>query len=92
MNCKHTARAFCFRRHGFTLMESLVTYFGTSPGDLSSTYNWCSRFSGRHNGIGNIVFSDAHVGAFKYGYVVGFVAGKITELKRPDINRESDGQ
>ena len=71
---------------------SETPYFGTAPGDLGSTCNWCNLFSGRHNGIGDIVFSDAHVGAFKYDYVVGLVAGKITDPKRPDINWEFDGQ
>jgi len=71
---------------------SETPYYGSSPADLSSTYNWCNRFSGRHNAIGDIVFGDAHVGAFKYGYVVGLVAGKITDPKRPDINWEFDGQ
>jgi hypothetical protein len=28
---------------------SETPYYGTSPDDLSSTYNWCNRFSGRHN-------------------------------------------
>jgi len=71
---------------------SETPYYGTSPADLSSTFNWCNRSSGRHSGIGNIVFGDAHAGAFKYGYVVGLAAGKITDPKRPDINWEFDGQ
>lgn len=71
---------------------SETPYYGSSPGDLSSTYNWCNRFSGRHSSMGNIVFCDAHVGAFKYGYVVGLAGGKITDPKRPDINWEFDGQ
>jgi prepilin-type processing-associated H-X9-DG protein len=71
---------------------SETPYYGTSPTDLSSTYNWCNRFSGRHGGTGNIVFSDAHVAIFQYGYVVGLVGGKITDPKAPDINWEFDGQ
>jgi prepilin-type N-terminal cleavage/methylation domain-containing protein/prepilin-type processing-associated H-X9-DG protein len=67
-------------------------YYGTSPTDLSSTYNWCNRFSGRHNGGGNIVFSDAHAAWFRYGHVVAQVAGKIADPKDPDINWEFDGQ
>ena len=67
-------------------------YYGTSPTDLSSTYNWCNRFSGRHSGGGNIVFSDAHVAGFKYSYVVAQVSGKIADPKDPDINWEFDGQ
>jgi prepilin-type N-terminal cleavage/methylation domain-containing protein len=71
---------------------SETPYYGTSPDDLSSTYNWCNRFSGRHNAGGNIVFSDAHVNYFKYSYVVAAAAGKIIDPKRADINWEFDGQ
>ncbi len=71
---------------------SETPYYGTSPADLSSTYNWCNRFSGRHNSGGNIVFSDAHAAYFKYSSVVGQVGGKITDPKNPDINWEFDGQ
>ena len=67
-------------------------YYGTSPTDLSSTYNWCNRFSGRHSAGGNIVFSDSHVAWFKYSYVVSAVNGKITDPKDPDINWEFDGK
>jgi len=70
---------------------SETPYYGSNPTDLSSTYNWCNRFSGRHNAGGNIVFSDAHVNYFKYSYVVGVSAGKIVDPKRPDINWEFDG-
>jgi prepilin-type N-terminal cleavage/methylation domain-containing protein len=70
---------------------SETPYYGTSPADLSSTYNWCNRFSGRHNAGGNIVFSDAHAAWFKYNYVVAQVSGKITDPKDPDINWEFDG-
>ncbi|HEX3799096.1 MAG TPA: prepilin-type N-terminal cleavage/methylation domain-containing protein [Verrucomicrobiae bacterium] len=71
---------------------SETPYYGTSPADLSSTYNWCNRFSGRHSGTGNIVFGDAHVANFKYGYVVGLAAGKVIDPKDSDINWEFDGQ
>ena len=71
---------------------SETPYYGSNPADLSSTFNWCNRFSGRHNGTGNIVFGDAHVANFKYGYVVGLAGGKITDPKRPEINWEFDGQ
>ncbi len=67
-------------------------YYGTSPTDLSSTYNWCNRFSGRHDAGGNIVFSDGHARYFKYNYVVALVNGKITDPKDSDINWEFDGQ
>jgi prepilin-type N-terminal cleavage/methylation domain-containing protein len=70
---------------------SETPYYGTSPTDLSSTYNWCNRFSGRHTAGGNIVFSDAHTAYFKYSYVVGQANGKIVDPKDPDINWEFDG-
>ena len=70
---------------------SETPYYGTNPTDLSSTYNWCNRFSGRHNAGGNIVFSDAHAAYFKYSYVVARVSGKIADPKDPDINWEFDG-
>jgi prepilin-type N-terminal cleavage/methylation domain-containing protein len=66
-------------------------YYGTSPTDLSSTYNWCNRFSGRHSAGGNIVFSDTHAAYYKYSYVVGVSGGKIIDPKRSDINWEFDG-
>ena len=71
---------------------SETPYYGTSPADLSSTYNWCNRFSGRHSAGGNIVFSDAHAAYFRYSYVVAQVNGKIADPKDPDINWEFDGR
>jgi len=72
---------------------SETPYYGNSPTDLSSSYNWCNRFSGRHGaGTGNIVFGDAHVASFKYSHVVAVSANKIVDPKVPDINWEFDGQ
>jgi prepilin-type N-terminal cleavage/methylation domain-containing protein/prepilin-type processing-associated H-X9-DG protein len=71
--------------------QSELPYYGTTPQDLSSTYTWCNRFSGRHSLGGNIVFSDGHAAYFKYSYVVGQSAGKIVDPKDPDINWEFDG-
>lgn len=71
---------------------SETSYYGTSPTDLSSTYNWCNRFSGRHSVGGNIVFSDSHAAWFKYSYVVAQVGGKIADPKNSDINWEFDGK
>jgi prepilin-type N-terminal cleavage/methylation domain-containing protein/prepilin-type processing-associated H-X9-DG protein len=72
--------------------QSETPYYGTTPQDLSSTYTWCNRFSGRHNLGGNIVFGDGHAARFKYNYVVGQSGGKIVDPKVPDINWEFDGQ
>lgn len=71
---------------------SETPYYGTSPTDLSSTYNWCNRFSGRHSTGGNIVFGDGHVSWLKYNHVVGLANGKIADPKVLDINWEFDGQ
>ena len=68
-----------------------LPYYGTTPNDLSSTYNWCNRFSGRHSLGGNIVFADGHALWFKYSYVVGQSGGKIVDPKDSDINWEFDG-
>lgn len=72
--------------------QSETPYYGTTPQDLSSTYTWCNRFSGRHSAGGNIVFGDGHVSDFKYNHVVAQVSGKIADPKVPDINWEFDGQ
>jgi len=71
--------------------QSEIPYYGTSPTDLSSTYLWCNRFSGRHNAGGNITFGDGHALYFKYKYVVGQSGTKIVDPKNPDINWEFDG-
>jgi hypothetical protein len=33
---------------------SEIPRFGSNPADLSSTYNWCNRFSGRHTVAGTM--------------------------------------
>ncbi len=63
-----------------------MPYYGTSPTDLSSTYNCYNRFSGRHNAGGNIVFGDGHAARFKYSYVCGVSAGQLVDPGDPDIN------
>jgi prepilin-type N-terminal cleavage/methylation domain-containing protein/prepilin-type processing-associated H-X9-DG protein len=65
---------------------SETPYYGTSPTDLSSTYNYYNRFSGRHNAGGNIVFGDSHAAWFKYNSVVGISGGKLADPNNPDIN------
>ena len=71
---------------------SETPYYGTSPTDLSSTYNYYNRFSGRHSAGGNIVFGDGHASWFRYNYVVGQANGGIVDPKDADINWEFDGQ
>ena len=70
---------------------SETPYYGSNPTDLSSTYNYCNRFSGRHNAGGNIVFSDCHAAYFKYSYVCMPYNGSPVDPGRPDINWPFDG-
>jgi prepilin-type N-terminal cleavage/methylation domain-containing protein/prepilin-type processing-associated H-X9-DG protein len=65
---------------------SETPYYGTSPTDLSSTYNCYNRFSGRHSLGGNIVFGDGHAAWFKYGYVCALIGGKLVDPGAADIN------
>ena len=67
-------------------------YYGSNPTDLSSTYNYNNRFSGRHNAGGNIVFSDGHAAYFKYDYVCMPYNGSPVDPGRPDINWPFNGQ
>jgi prepilin-type N-terminal cleavage/methylation domain-containing protein/prepilin-type processing-associated H-X9-DG protein len=71
---------------------SEVPYFGSNPTDVSSSYNFTTRFSGRHDGGGNIVFGDAHAAYFKYSYVCTPRNGQPADPGRPDINWASSGQ
>ena len=70
---------------------SETPYYGTSPTDLSSTYNCYNRFSGRHNAGGNIVFGDSHVSWFKYNHVCAVINGKLADPGQPDINWAANG-
>ena len=71
---------------------SETPYYGTSPTDLSSTYNYTTRFSGRHDVGGNIAFGDGHAAYFKYAYVCVPANGNAADPGRPDINWASSGQ
>ena len=71
-------------------------YFGdpTKAQTLGSPQCYTTRFSGRHNKLGNITFMDGHAAAFKYDYVVlpQNSAGKLAaDPGRPDINWTYDG-
>ena len=68
---------------------SELPYYGTNPDDLSSTYNYTNRFSGRHSAGGNITFGDGHAAWFAYHYVC---AAGAKDPKDPDINWEYDGK
>jgi prepilin-type N-terminal cleavage/methylation domain-containing protein/prepilin-type processing-associated H-X9-DG protein len=71
---------------------SELPYCGSNPTDLSSTYNYTTRFSGRHAAAGNIVFGDGHAACFKYAYVCTPRNGQPADPGRPDINWASSGQ
>jgi prepilin-type N-terminal cleavage/methylation domain-containing protein/prepilin-type processing-associated H-X9-DG protein len=71
---------------------SETPYFGSNPTDVSSTYNYTTRFSGRHNAGGNIVFSDGHAAYFKYNYVCVPRNGQPSDPGQPDINWAANGQ
>ena len=69
-------------------------YYGTDASKattLGSPQNYTSRFSSRHEGGGNIAFSDGHVAYFKYGYVCVAHNGKPSDPAKPDINWTHDG-
>jgi len=69
-------------------------YFGTDvvkAGTLGSPQNYTSRFSSRHNGGGNIAFSDGHAAYFKYSYVCVPHSGKPSDPAKPDIHWSHDG-
>ncbi|HTH47488.1 MAG TPA: prepilin-type N-terminal cleavage/methylation domain-containing protein [Candidatus Limnocylindria bacterium] len=67
-------------------------YYGSNPGDLSSSYSFTTRFSGRHNAGGNLTFRDGHAAYFKYAYVCVARNGQPADPGRPDINWASSGE
>jgi prepilin-type N-terminal cleavage/methylation domain-containing protein/prepilin-type processing-associated H-X9-DG protein len=71
---------------------SETPYFGNNPGDVSSSYNFTTRFSGRHASAGNIAFGDGHAASFRYDYVCVPRNGQPADPGRPDINWASSGQ
>jgi prepilin-type N-terminal cleavage/methylation domain-containing protein/prepilin-type processing-associated H-X9-DG protein len=71
---------------------SEVPYYGSNPTDLSSSYNFTTRFSGRHNAGGNLLFGDGHAAYFKYSYVCVLRNGQPADPGRPDIQWASSGQ
>lgn len=61
---------------------------------LGSPQCYTTRFSGRHNKMGNIAFQDGHAASFKYDYVVApqNASGKLAaDPGRPDILWRADG-
>ncbi len=71
-------------------------YFGdpAKAQTLGSPQCYTTRFSGRHNKMGNLTFDDGHASAFKYDYVVLLQNsnGKLAaDPGRPDISWTFDG-
>ena len=71
-------------------------YFGdpAKAQTLGSPQCYTTRFSGRHNKLGNLGFDDGHAAAFKYDYVVlaQNANGKVAaDAGRPDIQWTFDG-
>ncbi len=68
-------------------------YYGTAANetDLGSPQCYTTRFSSRHTSGANIVFSDAHVGYYKYSYVCYNNGAKPADPGRADINWSYDG-
>jgi prepilin-type N-terminal cleavage/methylation domain-containing protein/prepilin-type processing-associated H-X9-DG protein len=71
---------------------SEVPYYGNNPADVSSSYSFTTRFSGRHNAGGNIVFGDGHAAYFKYDYVCVPRKGQPADPGNPDIHWAASGQ
>ena len=67
-------------------------YIGKNPTDVSSSYNFTTRFSGRHGRGGNIVFGDAHAAWFRYDYVCVLRKDQPADPGRPDIHWAASGQ
>jgi len=59
---------------------------------VSSSYSFTTRFSGRHNAGGNIVFGDGHAAYFRYSYVCTPRNGQPADPGRADIQWASSGQ
>ncbi len=57
--------------------------------DLATPHCYTTRFSARHDGSGDITFSDGHVASYKYTYVVN-TSGK--DPGNPDINWDCSGK
>ncbi len=73
-----------------------LPYFGdpTKAATLGSPQCYTTRFSGRHNKMGNLSFMDGHAASFKYEYVVAQQnsSGKLAaDPGRPDISWTADG-
>jgi len=71
-------------------------YYGdpTKAQTLGSPQCYTTRFSGRHNKMGNMAFDDGHAASYKYDYVVAQQnsSGKLAaDPGRPDISWTADG-
>ena len=70
---------------------SETPYFGKNTSDVSSSYSFTTRFSGRHNAGGNIVFGEGHAAWFRYDYVCVPRNGQPADPGRPEIQWAASG-
>ena len=71
--------------------SSETPYIGNNPTDVSSSYNFTTRFSGRHSQGGNLVFGDGHAAWFRYNYVCVLRNNQPADPGRPDIHWAASG-
>ena len=72
--------------------SSETPYIGNNPTDVSSSYNFTTRFSGRHTSGGNLVFGDGHAAWFRYDYVCVLRKNQPADPGRSDIHWAASGQ
>jgi prepilin-type N-terminal cleavage/methylation domain-containing protein/prepilin-type processing-associated H-X9-DG protein len=75
------------------LLSAETPYYGTplDSTELGTPEVYTTRFSARHDGGSDIVFSDGHAGYYLYTYVCINNGAKPADPGRPDINWGADG-
>lgn len=75
------------------LLSAELPYYGSALNstDLGTPQVYTTRFSARHEGGSDIVFSDGHAAFYLYTYVCINNGSKPADPGRPDINWAADG-
>jgi prepilin-type N-terminal cleavage/methylation domain-containing protein/prepilin-type processing-associated H-X9-DG protein len=75
------------------MIASELPYYGSALTsiDLATPQVYTTRFSARHDGGSDIVFSDGHAAYYLYTYVCINNGAKPADPGRPDINWAADG-
>jgi prepilin-type N-terminal cleavage/methylation domain-containing protein len=75
------------------LLSAENPYYGSALNatDLGTPQVYTTRFSARHEGGSDIVFSDGHTGYYLYTYICINNGAKPADPGRPDINWACDG-